>query len=286
MNNFRLIKTTVFLMLGILSCTHDPILVEPDSMGTYYLISQISPDISPNGAVVGYALPETISEDVSGAVVTLSGNGQSVVLDELQPGVYADEQEQVDIVPGQRYDISARINKDVLLYAYTYLPGEFRLLKEDMPDTLEYIVQGFIDGGGTYFFPTIYDPPQIKWTKSKYAFSYSVHINYNGIASYDTVSSLPGVSSLKGINDPNQIMWTEKYLLTIIAKDSTFLPFSNPYDTGLNTKNPEIDDKIKKGMHAGYNDNILGNGFGRFSSQYAITDSIIIRFKKEILTFE
>ncbi len=285
MNNFRLIKITIFLMLGILSCTHDPILVDPDSMGTYYLFSKISAYITPIGAVVGYSLPETMPEDVSGAVVTLSSNGQSAVLDELQPGVYADEQEQVDIVPGERYDISARINDDVLLYAHTYIPGEFRLLKEDMPDTLDYIYKGFTQKYYPYFSISEYVSPQIRYSKSEHAFWYSIGIFYNGIASFDTCSVLPAIEHAS-LKDTLVSEWTEKIKIKITAFDSTFLPYQHSYYYDLNKIDPIIEDYISKGMKSGENDNIHGGGFGYFSSTYTITDSVIVRFKKEILTFE
>ncbi len=255
-------------------------------MGSYYLQSVISPHVSPCGAVVGYVLPETMPDDVSGAVVTLSGNGQSVLLSELQPGVYYDEQELIESAPGQRYDVSARINNNVLLYAHTYIPGEFRMLKEEMSDTLDYIIRGYLEGDETYYFPSLYEPPQIRWTKSKNAFSYIVQMNYNGIASFDTVSFLPMVYSLKGINDPNKMKWTEKYQLTIVAQDSTYLPSYTSSDFDLNNIKPVIEDYISKGMKTGENDNISGGGFGHFSSKYTIQDSVIVRFKKEILSYE
>ncbi len=282
MNNFRLIKITIFLMLGILSCTHDPILVDPDSMGTYYLISQISPDISPNGAVVGYSLPETMPEDVSGAVVTLSGNNQSAVLDELQPGVYGDEQEQVDIIPGQRYDISARINKDVLLYAYTYLPGEFRLLKEEMPDTLEYIYKGYTQKYYPYFSISEYVSPQIRYSKSENAFWYSIRMNYYGISSFDSNSMLPAFKHAS-TRDTLVSEWTEQIRLSIVAYDSTNLPYPALSYSDLNNSNSIIENYISKGMKSGENDNIHGGGFGYFSSTHTITDSVVVRFKKIIL---
>ncbi len=281
----------VFVLLH-LSCTHDPILVDPDSMGTYYLISQISPNISPNGAVVGYSLPETMPEDVSGAEVTLAGNGQNVVLSELQPGVYADDQKMVDVVPGERYDISARINEDVLLYAHTYLPGDFFVLKENMPDTLVYLLKGlyYKRFDSFLFFVKEVEPPLIKWSNSEHAFVYQLtwHADKKSetLDSFQTSSYLPAnyYPRYKHFDDPEYCEWDSTCVFSITAFDSTYLPFKTNPSTDFNNQNGGIEKYMTEwGYNEGHNDNIKGGGFGHFSSTHTITDSVVVRFKKIIL---
>jgi len=274
-------------LLYLFSCTHDPILIDPDSMGTYYLQGIISPHVSPCGAVVGYSLPESIPDDLSGVSVICSGNGQSVTFAEQRPGVYWEEPPQLDVAPGERYDITARINRGKTLRGFTFVPGEFQILKSGLPDTLVYILRGYNQDWYPFFSISEYVPPEIQWSASEHAFVYNLIINRDfGISSFDTTSFLPSIYDKNNVEDQRITEWTRKNQIKITAYDSTYLPWPVFDDMDFNHQNNIIDRYIKEfGYRLGYNDNIKG-GAGHFSSRYTITDSIIIRFKKEILNYE
>ncbi|MBN2412252.1 hypothetical protein JXQ31_11215 [candidate division KSB1 bacterium] len=276
-----------FILCIFASCSHDPILIDPDSMGTYYLLGVISPHVSPCGVVVGYSLPESIPDDLSGVSVICSGNGRSVTFAEQRPGVYWEEPTQLEVAPGKRYDITARINREKTLRGFTFVPGDFQILKSGLPDTFVYILRGYNQDWYPLFSISEYGPPEIQWSASEHAFVYSLSINrFSGISSFDTTSFLPAIRDEKNVQDQGITEWTEKYQIKITAYDSTYLPWPVFDYEDFNSQNNLIDKYIEeRGYHTGYNDNIKG-GAGYFSSRYTITDSIIIHVKKEILNWE
>jgi len=283
-NKFRCFFLLLILFIA-LRCTHDPVLIDPNSLGVYYLKGNISPNEPNCRVVIGHALPERMPEDLHNVAMICSGGGQSVAFTEQDFCIYQDKPTPLLVIPGQRYDISALTTDGVTLHAHTYVPGEFKLLKANLPDTLEYIIAGYEIDYYPFFIIQDYTLPVIEWMPSNHAFVYKIDMDKSeALYSFTQSSHLPLLSNWGNeyILNPEIREWVQNCQVQVTAYDSTRLPSTVNSTYNVNNQNEFIEKYIREwGYKTGYQDNNQG-GIGYFSSCYTITDTLIIRFKKEI----
>jgi len=265
----------IFLIFFI-RCSTDPVVISPESVSEYYIISKIAPDIDHLGAVVVKTVPENISIDISGAKVVISGNNQSTSLVELKPGFYIGPQDSVSILPDKKYEIMVTLPDGKLVRGKTFVPGDFHIIKNP-DDTLVFKVT---DTGEPFFRPIV-KLPQLSWTKSRHALSYLVKME-GGKAAVDTCVYLPEDGPERYFRRyPEAIEYIEKIAISIVAYDSSYLPYYNlnyPDPYGENSKIHQV--ALAMGLQSGQNDNLEGSR-GYFASSHTITDSVIVRYIKE-----
>lgn len=280
-------KITIILfinLLAIISCKNDPIVLEPESLGLYYLKCRIAPSVTQAGAVLGFINPESIPIDTKGANVIISGEGQQVKLVEIKPGFYQDSDALLTIKPKGEYKIKATLPDGSVLSGKSFVPGPFNIIKNSNNDTLEYIVKTTSLGNSS----EIFIPPKISWTKSQHALSYTMFFKESK-SSVDTTVYLPETVGTNYFRKhPDATSYFEKVGITITAYDSSRLPYHNSYgDYHTNWKDPYGEnfriDQIGQQLNLvpGQNNNIVG-GSGYLSSSYTIKDSVIIRYKREL----
>ena len=277
-------RMIIFSFLTALSCTNDPIVHDPESLGLYDLRCKIAPSNSQLGAILEFINPENMPIDTHGATVTISGEEQLVTLSEIKPGFYTSGEALLEIKPGGQYGLSATCPDGSVLNGKTFVPGPFRIVKNSPNDTLEYIVKTFSKQ------PWRQDniPPKIFWTRSQHALSYTLLIRGQK-SSVDTTVFLPEQNITKYFQQhPDETNFVETIEINITAYDSSRLPYRNSYGYyhenwrdpyGENISIDEIGQQLN--LVPGQNDNIIG-GTGYFASSYTITDSAIIRYKKEL----
>lgn len=281
MRKIRIIYVVCSLAVTV-CCTNDPVVLQPESLGLYYLECRIAPESHQTGAILQFLNPEAMPTDVEGAKVTIAGGGQQMSFLEIKPGVYKNNGNLLTIKPAVEYYLTATLSDGFVLSARTMVPGHFKMLINPT-DTLEYMVKTV----GLGHSLNIFIPPKISWTKSQHALSYTLQLKTTK-STVDTTVFLPeiGMTDYFGEN-PEATVFVEKAAITITAHDSSYLPYQNSYDYyHANWKDPygenfKIDQiGLQFGLMPGYNDNIIG-GTGNFSGSYTISDSVIIRYKRE-----
>lgn len=264
----------VFLLFFIASCTTDPILVNPDLSGDYFVRCKIWPGIEKVGAVVGKTRPQDISVDISGAVVAITHNNQSTILSEYQAGFYIDQVKEIKVVSGEKYSILVNLPDGHVLSGDTFVPGDFSI--HSTSDTLLYVIQQFNN--------QIYEshPEPLFWNISQNAFCYGVaffdpsSLFGSYVPTFKTTGYLPDQDDV--FSDLTETILIEERIIAVTAYDSTFLP---GYRWRLPESELETVENYKKTLNLieGQNDNING-GIGYFCSHTTILDTILIRFEK------
>lgn len=273
--------TSLFALL-ICHCTTDPIVINPEQLGDYYLRSIISPNLSQQSVVVGRTVPENMPKDVSGAKVVLKSNEKSILLPEIEPGIYRDIYAELEVLPENRYTVLVTLPNGHQMMATTAVPGEFHLITSVSKDTLKYYLRFT-----SHSFPEETKRPVVLWNRSEHALSYKLTLLDINDSRYltqsftiDTTTTLPPLSHayLLSPNDTTILSKNFRVLLKITALDSSYLPNGNLFTSEESERINELRHKL--GLSFGQNENVSG-GKGFFASYYSVTDTVIICFIKE-----
>jgi len=264
--------------LAIWGCSTDPILVDPDSLGEYYLNCKISPGISQQTVWIGKTVPEFMPQDIEGAKVIIQSDDQSVVLAPGKAGEYIDVSSNLIVAPGKRYQISALLPDGAFLTAHTVVPVQCKLLSST--DTLQYIV----DIPNTPY--TLPDrlariAPLIRWTRSEHGFSYRITFGSSLSSTVDTSLTLPWAKELIPQSEiiPSSMVSYRAVSLAITVFDSTYLPPISSYMSAA-ARQRIIDLSQQLNLVQGDNDNING-GFGYFGAWVTTLDTVVVKITRK-----
>jgi len=271
---------SISISLFLISCSTDPLVLNPEALGDYYIRSKISPNLDRQGVIVGKTIPENMPIDITNAIITISSENQSVCFDEIEAGIYVDTQKQLKVLPGNFYTIDAKFPDGHLMNGRTTVPDEFQFITSSIKDTLVYIL---LDKGN--YFSNEIIAPEIAWSKSEHALSYELLIvekeGIKGrITTIDTSVVLPSLYPIQNLQLDTTISWIDlAVIIEVVAHDSSFLAY--PDKNKSSDENIQIEnlaDKLQ--LSYGQNTNVNG-GIGFFASFTTITDTVVIRFKRE-----
>ncbi|MBN2008926.1 hypothetical protein JW960_06240 [candidate division KSB1 bacterium] len=220
---------------------------------------------------------------ITNAYTTITDEYQIYRALEIKPGFYRWNSDELTIIPGKQYELSIKLYDKSFIHGHTWVPGNFKLNVHTKSDTLEYKVKETY----AFLYEGIVDPPVISWMPSKHALSYKIDLKgMNSIyriafkTTYETSTKLPFFEPDNyNYSDSTFFMQTIRLVLTITAMDSSFLPDESwSLDQSELERFSELSDKLK--FDSGQNNN-LAQGLGYFASYYSITDTILVRFRKD-----
>ncbi|MBD3376031.1 hypothetical protein GF406_13425, partial [candidate division KSB1 bacterium] len=248
-----------------LACTTDPILVNPDLAGDYFVKCKIWPGCKV-GALVGKTRPQDISIDISGAQVVISNSDHSVMLSELKPGFYMDRDNALKIIPGKEHNLKVTLPDGHVMTAKTFIPSAFQLF-ETPDDTLLYLFQRIYNP-----YQIIYEaqPESASWSKSDHTLAYRFTLFHYSCYSFQTINSLPLIPVESIFSSETISSLIKRCAISITAYDSTFLPTKR---WGLIESDIELAARLQSELNLveGQNDNIQG-GLGYFGAWTTIVD--------------
>ena len=253
---------TVSLLLSGLRCTTDPVVIDPQTLGDYYVYSVISPNIDQQGAIVGKTIPENMPYDISGALVQIHGDDGTFALKEYKPGIYIDMDNTLRIIPAVKYFLTVMLPNGRRLSGETTVPGRFNILNH--ADSLDYTIRGTGDSAE-------YQVPCISWTRSANAYDYNLSItnvkkewDSGGFATSDTTVSMPILYSFNAMRDDTTISSMKiETAIKITARDSSYQSCFKSISL----------------LTGEQNTNITG-GKGYFTSYCAVFDTVYLNIKR------
>jgi len=157
-----------FLLLTLSGCSLEPKVIEPETLGNYYIFCTLAPTFDEHKLEIGKSLPEIMPEPVTDAEVYIRNSTKTVHLTHTQGSKYRDVNRELQIQPGETYYLDIFRDGHKIINGQTTLPGPFDILIPGNGDTVNYTLsRGAID---TLSFP------QVKWSESHRAKYYSVNI--------------------------------------------------------------------------------------------------------------
>ncbi len=234
MRNLIIITSLLYL-----SCSLDPVVIDPDTLSEYYLFCCIDPSYTEQIVLAGKAIPESMPEAVTNAKITLSCRDQTILLSHTHDGVYKNSINKFTVNPNDTCRLEMFIDSQMVASGAVQMPGPFEIIYPQPDDTItiEYPHSWPIDTTGR---------PKFKWQPSARALYYNIdlklpHELYQG-SFYSTFFTSTYVPEFYHSMDraDNEVCsdTTITVPLTIVAVDSTFRFIPNYGD--LESMSPEF----------------------------------------------
>ncbi|MBN2011269.1 DUF4249 family protein [candidate division KSB1 bacterium] len=172
----------ILLLLLLLNCSSDITLNVQKTEGRLQVLSLISPAFKNAEVYVGMSYPECVPINVTGAQVVLKDSINTILLTEVQPGLYQDVNNSIAIRPGSTYFLNVTTANGKDFSAKTTVPDMPQIINFQNGDTLK-----IYSNWENY----IYSSPYIKFDSSNTA-SYAILstiININNNELYRHVST-------------------------------------------------------------------------------------------------
>lgn len=158
----------ILFLLTLSGCSLEPKVIEPETLGNYYVFCTLAPTFDEHKLEIAKSLPEIMPEPVTDAEVYIRNSTKTVRLTHTQGSKYRDVNRELQIQPGETYYLDIFRNGHKIINGQTTLPGPFNILTPENGDTVNYTLQqGTID---TLSFP------RVKWSESQRAKYYSVNL--------------------------------------------------------------------------------------------------------------
>ncbi len=225
----KCLKLIPFLLF--ISCSLDPIVIQPETLGEYYAFCKLSPAFETQEVLVGKMIPESLPIAISDATVSiLDLDSQTTTLfRHHRHGVYRPTESFPDIEPGHRYELHISFKDNKHLSGRAQAPDHFKIENPAKDDTVDYFLSMNSD---TSRFP------KTSWTNAQHARFYSVQL----LPENPVFKSSPVTTYRTEIFFPElvpDIGWTKTWYDTILTRASlrifahdsasTFIPSSRTF---------------------------------------------------------
>ncbi len=272
------------LFVFLIQCSLNPVIVNQEHIGQYYAFCTLDPLQEYQEVIVGRAIPETLPEDISNAVVSISSSNQAVIFSYIGDGVYQDTGKMLSIIPGETYTLSVRFSDGHVITGQTTLPGSFSIIQPVEGDTVLHFLDRQLD---------TLQLSKAKWTVSAGAKFYTLYLKIANdrivtgpVDVCRTDAFLPELVPSDWQAEINGLEISASQLI-IIARDSTtylnpesrwFLP--DNVDMTLSQKHQALLEWIASAETSSNSVNING-GIGRFNGYVAVECRIILKIFME-----
>ncbi len=162
------IKFQLVIMIffcSLLSCSLDPVLIEPETLGDYYVFCTLTPRLEYQTVRLGKTVPESDPVDIDDATVFMMHNSRKFPFVSIGNGLYRNLQNKFTIHAGQEYLLEITLRNGYKIAASTVIPDSFKILSPAMGDTLHYFFSRSMD---------TLDVPKIKWERPARALYFSI----------------------------------------------------------------------------------------------------------------
>jgi len=244
----------LFILIMTLSCSLDPVIIDPESLGDYFVFCTLCPGFNHQSLLLVKTKPEKLPTEITDAVVTINSDIQSVQFTHIKKGVYQDVVQKLIVKSGMKYNLNIELTDGRIITGQTILPGHYKITSPSAGDTIQHFLSQKLD---TLLLP------HVKWTKSVGAKYYTVLLDLN-----DSLMTNKAVSTFRNdIIFPELIpkfSWGDtieceklvKTNLYVFARDSSarFIPMTRAFlDSFTDYTSMEEDDWFN-----GFQDKIQG----------------------------
>ena len=207
------------LLILLLSCSLDPVVIDPETLGDYYVFCTLSPGYSHQEILVGKSVPEDLPVAITDAEVTIRSDSQSVMFTHIKNGLYRDENNDLKLNPGSTYTLDIKLQNGEQITGETTLPGTFDILYPHDGDTVQHFLSRTLD---TLLLA------HVGWLQSERAKFYSVYLKIeDDLIAGNLVSTFRSDVIIPELTP--RFLWTDTLkceimtpaLLYIFAHDST-----------------------------------------------------------------
>jgi hypothetical protein len=161
----------LFLLLSLAACSLDPIVIEPDTIGDYYLFCTLAPTFKKHQLILGKSLPEVMPEMIEDARVILKSNDQLISMTHTGNGRYFDTSGELVVEPGEKYSLNVLRDGEQIIYGETLVPGPFSITSPCERDTIQLDLSRIPADTSSL--------PLVLWTPSARAKYYTVTVKMN-----------------------------------------------------------------------------------------------------------
>ncbi len=156
-----------YLFILFFSCSLDPVVIDPETLGDYYVFCTLSPGYSHQEVLLGKSVPEGLPVAITDAEVAICSDSQSVVLTHIKNGLYRDVNSNLKLNPGSTYTLEIKIQNGKQITGKTTLPGAFDILYPLTGDTIQHFLSRTLD---TLLLA------HVGWLQSEHAKFYSIYL--------------------------------------------------------------------------------------------------------------
>ncbi|MBD3375036.1 DUF4249 family protein [candidate division KSB1 bacterium] len=255
----------LILLSTFCACTLEPIFIDPDSLGDYYIYARLSNTYDEQPVYIEKTIPENQSRYVPDAKVWISYDSTIIRFIYFQDGYYRENGPgKLKVIPGMKYDLHAQFSDGHSLTATTVVPDIPEILYPVQGDT---VIQDFTKR-------KVQDSTlaPIRWKQSRNALRYKIILIPKDGFLWSLVGSYQGTSGviphlrLTSSAEKNNTYETDLYLFAI-----------NGIDFDLNNGH-NSDEKGDDWISDLNNPNITG-GIGYFISMSCQKQQLFIKRK-------
>ena len=148
-------------------CTLEPVFIDPDSLGDYYIYARLSNTYDEQSVYIEKTIPENQSRYVPDAKVSIRYDSTTIKFIYFQDGYYRENgPEKLAVIPGKKYELYAQFSDGHSLTATTVVPDFPEILYPAQGDT---VIQDFTkrDVQDSTLAP-------IRWKQSRNALMYKI----------------------------------------------------------------------------------------------------------------
>lgn len=165
-----LIKITVPIIVAFfVSCSTEPIILEPESVGDYYAYCTLLTTGSTHQILLGKSVPENKPIDIGNAQVTIFADSERTNFSYMGNGIYQNIKNKLEVKPGRNYHLNIQLPDGKSITGETTVPNEFNILFPAEEDTVEYDVNNQAD---------TLTMPKVSWKASTGALSYQLAFEF------------------------------------------------------------------------------------------------------------
>ncbi len=139
------IKIVISILPFFLACTLDPVVIDPENAGEYYVLCTLSAGSSRQKVRVGRSRPEHLPVDITDAQVGIYTDAQDVPFVHFKDGFYVENGEKLQVINGETYYLDVHMKNGDRISAETTIPGDFQILHPSSGDTVEHFVSMSLD---------------------------------------------------------------------------------------------------------------------------------------------
>ncbi|MBN2001496.1 DUF4249 family protein [candidate division KSB1 bacterium] len=144
-DNYYTAAIITWISLFLFSCSLDPVVIDPDNAGEYYVLCTLSAGYSRQTVRIGRAKPEHLPVDITDAQVRIYTDRQNVPFSHLQDGRYVENGEKLQVINGETYYLDVQMQNGDKISAETTIPRDFNILHPCSGDTIEHFVSMSLD---------------------------------------------------------------------------------------------------------------------------------------------
>ncbi len=271
-------RTIYFFVSIFLSCSLNPVVNDPDSVGDYCVFCTLSPVSEYQEVYVSKTVPENLPINIDNASVIISSNGEDIPFRNVCGGLYRDDFTKLKVNPGQAYKLTIKLDSGKIITAETVIPDSFSIISPQSEDTLNHFIMWNID---------TLQLPKIKWRRPKNGTHFTIYLDVGN--QHNFVGSLASTFRQEAfipelvarIQPPDYTIPADTIFvdakILIVAHDSTeiFHPTARIYMPGYSdyTKEERLQALQNDGLH---HSNIHG-ALGRFNGISMATIEIVLK---------